>query len=208
MSDEDKGAQVGCLGDADASHLFASVVCGHVRRYRVQTIRRPGTPRFERPLAASYVLSYGDGDAPLRFNVWSEPEIPNKTQGDFVYQTRLHRGTFRFVARTVPTTSACKRRSRPSGGASVPTCPTPTTNHAGRVLPTPDVRRGTDRQRRLRPSRSDSSTGFVARTTIVVPDLDDGAVWCLARSGQFVYSPRPTGETARAIEWRRVFPIG
>ena len=49
------------------------------------------------PFAASYVLSYGDGDAPLRFNVWSEPEIPNKTQGDFVYQTRLHRGTFRFV---------------------------------------------------------------------------------------------------------------
>ena len=49
------------------------------------------------PFAASYVLSYGNGAAPLRFKVWSEPEIPNKTQGDFIYQTALRRGTFRFV---------------------------------------------------------------------------------------------------------------
>ena len=146
------------------------------------------------PFAASYVLSYGDGDAPLRFKVWSEPEIPNKTQGDFVYQTaatprhlplRPH-ARYRLRVRASDGQGQVEVRRSLRARLQRP-------NHAGRVLPTPDVRRGTDRQRRLRPAAQTLLPGC-ARTTIVVPEPRRWGRLVPSSQRPVRLQPRPTGE--------------
>jgi hypothetical protein len=143
------------------------------------------------PFAASYVLIYGDGHAPLRFKVWSAPEIPNKTQGDFVYQTALHRGSFRFV-RTHGTDYECVQATGKAKwkcvGPYVPIFNDAQMQVEGYRLP-------------MFVGEQIVSDGFAQPLRLFYRvvhgqrlwclSLDDGAVWCLARRGQFVYSHDP-----------------
>ena len=143
------------------------------------------------PFAASYVLSYGNGAAPLRFKVWSEPEIPNKTQGDFVYQTALRRGTFRFL-RTDGINYECVQATLKAKwkcvGPYVPIFNAAQMQVEGYRLP-------------MFVGEQIVSDGFAQPLRLFYRvvhgqrlwclSLDDGAVWCLARSGQFVYSQDP-----------------
>ncbi len=143
------------------------------------------------PFAASYVLSYGDGAAPLRFKVWSEPEIPNKPQGDFVYQTALGRGTFRFV-RTDGIDYECVQATLKARWRCVgPYVPI----FNGQIMQVESYRLP------MWVGEQIVSDGLAPplRLFYRVVDgqrlwclsLDDGGVWCLARSGQFVYSQDP-----------------
>jgi hypothetical protein len=143
------------------------------------------------PFTASYVLSYGDGTAPLRFQVWVEPEIPNKTQGDFVYQTQLHRGTFRFV-RTHGTDYECVQATTTSKwkcvGPYLPTFIGAQMQVEGYRLPmwVGEQIVSDDFAPPLR-----LSYRIVRGQRLWCLSLDDGGIWCLARSGQFVYSKDP-----------------
>ena len=143
------------------------------------------------PFAASYVLSYGNGAAPLRFKVWSEPEIPNKTQGDFIYQTALRRGTFRFV-RTHGTDYECVQATVKAKWKCV-----------GPYVPifNDQVMQVESYRLPMFVGEQIVSDGFAQPLRLFYRvvhgqrlwclSLDDGAVWCLARSGQFVYSHDP-----------------
>ena len=144
------------------------------------------------PFAASYVLTYGDGTKPLRFKVWSEPEIPNRTQGDFVYQTQLHRGIFRFVR--TPRYRLRVRASDGQGRVEVRRslhARLHRPNHAGRVLPTPDVGRGTDQRRLLRAAQARSSRCPWATTVVPEPRRRRRLVPSSQRPVRL--QPRPTG---------------
>jgi hypothetical protein len=145
------------------------------------------------PFAASYVLSYGDGTGPLRFKVWSEPEIPNKTQGDFIYQTQLRSGTFRFV-RTHGTDYECVQATVKAKWRCVgPYMP----DSIGQIMQVESYRLPMWVGEQIVSDDFSPPLRLFYRVVrgqrLWCLSLDDGGVWCLARSGQFVYSRDPPG---------------
>ena len=101
-----------------------TVVTANASMKAFYTLARKG---LEEPFQASYRLTYPKGSAKshFHFQVWSEPEVPNKTQGDFVYQSAFGHGTFRYIRKHGVDYACVQRTAKSLGNASDRMSPIP-----------------------------------------------------------------------------------
>jgi hypothetical protein len=145
------------------------------------------------PFTALYTVAPHSGFVPPWFEVWSEPTPPNLDAGDFVYQAPLGHGRFRFV-RTHGTDFECVQATVKAKWSCVgPYVP----DSIGQVMQVYSYRLP------MWVGEQIVADGFGPKPKLLYRDVhgrrlwcssfDDGAIWCLAPTGQFAYSAEPTG---------------